>query len=443
LAAFWRQIVLWKKKREFSKSRLLCEGMVSSRGAPLWVPMLVGMGCAVVLLQLTLSPAARRGALEELPPVIGELEQHINVEDAKSFLNDIREKGLAGTTLHPYGDLNPFTHEPEAEDNPESVIRRAKVRAIVWQAANESKQEMADAQQAARDFMGSDAGCTHEKTDQTDYSGEIAQTVSGQDCLPWTEAADLLLYNVSADEGGALPENAVSNYCRNPFGERIAAWCVLASAKTVLEETGNMPVIEGQNWEYCDIGRRCAVDVPILKSKPVAGGAGALKTPAATQLKAATAAPSVAAAQLRVEVGQQLRGVGKPAAAAVLAAPHRGQMRGRAMANGGAHKAQHELRSSIMARRASHFEPEGHNSLSHKQQLAMVAAGGLESGAGRVRESIYAHGGISGQTARKLVGKVCPRRLFLSPLSLPLSLLRLPFASPPLHYRSPYCVTRI
>ena len=59
------------------------------------------------------------------------IEQHINVEDAKSFLNDIREKGMAGSTLHPYGDLNPFTHEPEAEDNPESVIRRAKTRAII------------------------------------------------------------------------------------------------------------------------------------------------------------------------------------------------------------------------------------------------------------------------------------------------------------------------
>ena len=329
------------------------------------LPVLLGMGCAVVLLQLVSTPARTpgRAVLEELPPVIGELEQHINVEDSKAFLNDIREKGLSGTTLHPYGDLNPFTHEPESEDNPESVIRRAKTRAIVWQAGNESKQEMADAQQAARDFMGSDAGCTHEKTDQTDYSGEIAQTVSGQDCLPWSEAVSLHLYNVTTEEQPEeeLPATAVSNYCRNPFGQRIAAWCVLASAKTMLEETGEMPVIEGQNWEYCDIGRRCAVDVPILKAQQAASRAGSasgeLKTPAATQLKAAPAAPTVPAAQLRVEVGQQLRGVGARAGPA-LASPHGRQMRGRAMANGDAHRAQHELRSSIMARRVSHYEPQ-------------------------------------------------------------------------------------
>lgn len=59
-----------------------------------------------------------------------------------------------------------------------------------------------------------------------------------------------------------------------------------------------------------------------------------------------------------------------------------------------------------MARRASHFEPQGRNSLSHKQQLAMVAAGGVKgAAAGSARESIYAHGGISGDDARKLVGK--------------------------------------
>ena len=97
------------------------------RGA---IAALVGMGCAVVLLQLAATPS-RTMLVEELPPVIGELEQHINVEDSKNFLNEIRDKGLSGQTLHPYGDLNPFTHEPEAEDNPESVLRRAKTRAIV------------------------------------------------------------------------------------------------------------------------------------------------------------------------------------------------------------------------------------------------------------------------------------------------------------------------
>jgi len=240
------------------------------------IAMLVGSGCAVLLLQMAWTSSRRTVLVEELPPVIGELEQHINVSDSKNFLNEIREKGLTGQTLHPYGDLNPFTHEPEAEDNPESVLRRAKTRAIVATADVESKQEMADAQQSARDFMGSDAGCTHEKTDQADYSGQIAQTVSGGDCLPWQEAVDLKLYNTSDAEeepAPALPESAVSNYCRNPFGVRIAAWCVLASAKTTVEDGEAMPLDEGANWEYCDIGRRCAVDMPILKSQPLPAAA--------------------------------------------------------------------------------------------------------------------------------------------------------------------------
>jgi len=336
--------------------------------------------------------------VEELPPVIGELEQHINVEESKNFLNDIREKGLTGQTLHPYGDLNPFTHEPEAEDNPESVLRRAKTRAIVHTADVESHQEMADAQQSARDFMGSDAGCTHEDTDQTDYSGEIAQTVSGGDCLPWQEAVELKLYNTSdaeEDPMPALPETAVSNFCRNPFGARIAAWCVLASAKTAVEDGESMPEAEGANWEYCDIGRRCAVDMPILKAPAAAAAAGALKTPAVQELKA------VAAAQLRVEVGQQLRGVAGP-----LLAQHGRHMRGRAMANSGAHRAQHELQSSIMARRVTNEEPQGRHSLSYKQQLALVAASTSAVAAARPSiPSIYRHGAISGKQARQLVGK--------------------------------------
>ena len=390
------------------------------RGA---VAALLGMGCAVVLLQLAGAPGRRTALVEELPPVIGELEQHINVEDSKAFLNDIRDKGLTGQTLHPYGDLNPFTHEPEAEDNPESVLRRAKTRAIVRTADQESQQEMADAQQAARDFMGSDAGCTHEETDQTDYSGEIAQTVSGGDCLPWQEAVDLKLYNITDDEAAdaaALPADAVSNYCRNPFGQRIAAWCVLASAKTAVEEGQGIPEAEGENWEYCDIGRRCAVDVPILKAQPAAAAqqlkaapatgaalktpaaqqlkavGAALKTPVAQQLKAVPAAAEVPADQLRAEVGQKLRGLG---AGPVLAQHGRG-MRGRAMANSNAHRAQHQLRSSIMARRAPNEDPHGHSSLSHKQQLAMVPAASSES-----KPSIYGSGGLSGKQARDLVGK--------------------------------------
>ena len=337
---------------------------------------LMGMGCAVVLLQLASAPVRRAALVEELPPVIGELEQHINVEDSKSFLNGIREKGLTGQTLHPFGDLNPFTHEPEAEDNPESVLRRAKTRAIVRTADAGAKAEMAQAQQAARDFMGSDAGCTHKKKDQTDYSGEIAMSVSGGACLPWSEAVSLKLYNTTEDEEVPvdLPATAVSNYCRNPFGARIAAWCVLASAKTAIEEGKGIPEAEGENWEYCDIGRRCAVDVPILKAQPAAA-AGALKSPAAQQLKAAPAAgPALktpAAQQLKAvhaKVGQKLRGlVSWP----VLAQNGR-EMRGRVLANSGAHRAQHQLRASIRARRAPNEEPQGRSSLSHKQQLAMV-----------------------------------------------------------------------
>lgn len=331
---------------------------------------LMGVGCAVVLLQLAGGRARRVALVEELPPVIGELEQHINVEESKSFLNGIREKGLTGQTLHPYGDLNPFTHEPEAEDNPESVLRRAKTRAIVRTADAGAKAEMAEAQQAARDFMGSDAGCTHEKTDQTDYSGEIAVSVSGGACLPWSEAVSLKLYNTTEDEEVPvdLPSTAVSNYCRYPFGARIAAWCVLASAKTAIEEGKDIPEAEGENWEYCDIGRRCAVDVPILKAQPAAA-AGSLKSPAAQQLKASPAAGH----SLKMPATQQLKAVHAQVGPKVLAQNGR-EMRGRVLANGGAHMAQHQLRASIKARRAPNEDPQGRSSLSHKQQLAMVCA---------------------------------------------------------------------
>ena len=104
--------------------------------------VVLGLACAVAMMQIVRKPTMRVSLAEELPPVIGELEQHINVEDSRAFLNEIRDKGLSGQTLHPYGDLNPFTHLPEEDNNPESVIRRAKTRAIVQSADVESKQEM-------------------------------------------------------------------------------------------------------------------------------------------------------------------------------------------------------------------------------------------------------------------------------------------------------------
>lgn len=49
------------------------------------IAAMLGMGCAVVLLQMAATPS-RTILVEELPPVIGELEQHINVEESKNFL---------------------------------------------------------------------------------------------------------------------------------------------------------------------------------------------------------------------------------------------------------------------------------------------------------------------------------------------------------------------
>jgi hypothetical protein len=434
------------------------------------VAVIVGVACAVVLLQFVGTPRARLVSLEDVPPVVGELEQHINVEDAKSFLNSIRDKGLTGETLHPLGDLNPFTHQPEDPTNPESVLRRAKTRAIVQDADRESKQEMADAQQTARDFMGTDAGCTHEKEDQTDYAGEIAQSVSGTDCMDWQEAIALKLYNISIEplsDGLEEPQididglpvvdaSLTSNFCRNPYKQRIAAWCILASAKETLETTGAIPEGEGKNWEYCDVGSRCGVNVPILKAVPdsATAAAGALKhaTVAPPQLKtgagtqqqlkatspqAGEGAPHTAAAELRAgasenfpaavlraEVGEALRG--EHAKGPTLAAPrlHAQGLRGRAFARGGGYDRAkwlaHGMSSSMMVRRATNYEPQGRESLSHKQQLALVEEDGVEARAPRAgndkqresvarksRKSIYAHGAIDGAKARALVGKVC------------------------------------
>ena len=172
--------------------------------------VVLGLACAVAMMQIVRKPTMRVSLAEELPPVIGELEQHINVEDSRAFLNEIRDKGLSGQTLHPYGDLNPFTHLPEEDNNPESVIRRAKTKAIVQNADVESQQEMSDAQQAARDFMGSDAGCTHKLVNQQDYKGNLAQTVSGENCLPW---ADAVKGNLSLGELVADPQHGSVCVC--------------------------------------------------------------------------------------------------------------------------------------------------------------------------------------------------------------------------------------
>jgi hypothetical protein len=71
-----------------------------------------------------------------------------------------------------------------------------------------------------------------------------------------------------------------------------------------------------------------------------------------------------------------------------------------------------------MVRRATNYEPQGRESLSHKQQLALVEEDGVEARAPRAgndkqresvarksRKSIYAHGAIDGAKARALVGK--------------------------------------
>ena len=436
-------------------------------------------GCAVAMLalQVVLLPAARRAALEEVPPAVGELAQHVNVDDSRAFLNEIREKGLAGETLHPLGDLNPFTHLPEEDDNPESVLRRAKTRAIVRVADETGQQDMAEAQQAARDDMGTDAGCTHEKEDQTDYAGEIAQTVSGGDCMDWQEAIDNGFYNITVeplseglsepqvdtDENPVVDPSLTGNYCRNPYKQRIAAWCILASATP--GATG-----EGSNWEYCDVGSRCGVNVPVLKPAVVtaleaahaqqqqqqqlkvhagAGSSTQLATrlppadrenPSGASLKSEGAAdttrqlrasstskqggvaltvggrtalrPQVSAAQLRVR--GEGAGVERSRRGPVLAAPLvHAQMRGRAAANGARTRGWGGSRQSAMTRRITRAigrktakMQTGHGlRRSHKQQLALMPS--VQSGAQRRagRPDIDGRGHMSTADARAAIGE--------------------------------------
>ena len=154
--------------------------------------------------------------------------------------------------------------------------------------------------------------------------------------------------------------------------------------------TGEDPEAEGELWEYCDVGRRCAVDMPILKTQPtgaalkIAPQPGAQMLKAAqeareAQLKAAAAevealkAPAEAAALTPNPQGPlpQLRAVAAaPQALALLRGPssvgpvlasHVRQMRGRAMARASTHTQQHSRSesSAIKARRISNLEPQG------------------------------------------------------------------------------------
>jgi hypothetical protein len=159
--------------------------------------------------------------------------------------------------LHPNADLDPFTHEqlsPQA--NIESTLRAAKTKSIVTQVEKDAAAEMQQAQKDARDATGADTGCTHELKDQKDYTGVVASTVSGQACVTWVEASPEGSANSSFIPTDFDELFAMRDYCRNPGGGRLGAWCFIKQFPT--ED------VEGQTWEYCDIGSRCSVDAPIL-----------------------------------------------------------------------------------------------------------------------------------------------------------------------------------
>jgi hypothetical protein len=155
--------------------------------------------------------------------------------------------------------------------------------------------------------------------------------------------------------------------------------------------TGEDPEAEGELWEYCDVGRRCAVDMPILKTQPTGAALKIAPHPGAQMLKSAqeareaqlkAAAAEVAALKAPAEAAAltpnpqgplpQLRGVAAaPQALALLRGPSSGgpvlashvrrQMRGRAMARASTHTPQHSRSesSAIKARRISNMEPQG------------------------------------------------------------------------------------
>ncbi|EKX37610.1 hypothetical protein GUITHDRAFT_165443 [Guillardia theta CCMP2712] len=204
----------------------------------------------------------RRVELDTIPPAVQDLEKKIQMEDLKGWLNQAYENGQASKPLHPLGDLDPFTHEPMSADNPEAAVRNAKTKYIMNTVYQNAQQDMAKAQQDARDYVGTDAGCTHHDINQTDYAGQIADAVSGVTCMAWADASSMP-YPFNETSPDVYPDLS-QNFCRNPGAQKMAAWCWLSTLKTAIDNGQNVSDEEGVSWEYCDIGSRCGVDVPIL-----------------------------------------------------------------------------------------------------------------------------------------------------------------------------------
>mmetsp|Transcript_8380 Transcript_8380/g.13222 ORF Transcript_8380/g.13222 Transcript_8380/m.13222 type:complete len:419 (+) Transcript_8380:28-1284(+) len=270
-------------------------GLRAQQGAML-TALLLGILGAVVLVSSGAwsrglsSRVARSELVEEVPTAVTDLEAKVDVAGKKAWMTDIFNAASGKTQLHPNANIDPFTGQP-AEDDYESHLRAEATKAIADKIQQEAQAEISSAQQAARDYAGSDAGCTHENLNQTDYSGDVALTVTNDDCMPWADAESEGLTAVYT--AAAYPE-LTGNACRNPGAARLGSWCYKATALVADPSDA-----EGVNWAYCDIGRRCKIDMPLLK--PVKGAKGAV-------LKKPTQAPSTEAQSnvLRQKNGQIL-----------------------------------------------------------------------------------------------------------------------------------------
>eukprot|EP00961_Rhodomonas_salina_P123374 1662149-Rhodomonas_salina.2 len=105
----------------------------------------------------------------------------------------------------------------------------------------------------------SELGCTHSVPDGSDYSGDVAFTVHGNDCEMWTKFPD---WKEQAEKGYWL------NSCRNPNGKS-SPWCFARGSGAI---------------EFCDVGALCTGGDGAGASGTQAGGAGASEAePAAIQ----------------------------------------------------------------------------------------------------------------------------------------------------------------
>jgi hypothetical protein len=251
----------------------------------------VGITCVAMIAAVVLyRPGAERGKVvleEELPAALTDIMSKVDIEGKKSQLRDLFAASQGQTALHPLANIDPFTHQPVAPDDYETLLRAKATKAAANAASAFAATEMQTAQATARALTGADAGCTHLKENQTDYAGMQTLAVNGKTCMPWADAAARGFDTVYATDLASYPE-LTENYCRNPDGARLGSWCYMLDATNfgILDDT------EGDAWEYCDIGRRCAIDMPTLKPMPSSQGA-----PAAAPVLASKVAPTLLSKQ--------------------------------------------------------------------------------------------------------------------------------------------------